>query len=94
MDSTPCLSRESWTPWTLGSFPLDFTIDEIPSALGYGIWGDHGMAGLALADGPFSGRAANVPVSGTVKVALPFAFGDVSGTNPGGTGHATWTGVC
>ena len=77
----------------LGELPLDFTIDEIPSALGYGIWGDHGMAGLALADGPFSGRAANVPVSGTVKVALPFAFGDVSGTNPGGTGHATWTGV-
>ena len=77
----------------LGELPLDFTIDKIPGALGYGIWGDHGMAGLALADGPFSGRAANVPVSGTMKVVLPFAFGDVSGTNPGGMGPATWTGV-
>ena len=77
----------------LGELPFDFTIDEIPGALGYGIWGDHGMAGLALADGPFSGRANGIPINGTMKVVIPFAFGNVSGTNPGGMGGATWTGV-
>ena len=77
----------------LGQLPVAFTIDEISGALGYGIWGDHGMAGLALADGPFSGRANGIPINGTMKVAIPFAFGDVSGTNPGGMGSATWTGI-
>ena len=77
----------------LGMLLTDITIDEIPDALGYGFWGEHGMAGLVLADGPFSARTASIPFSGNMKMAIPFAFGDVSGTNPGGTGGATWTGI-
>ena len=71
----------------------DITLDKIPEVLGYGIWGKHGMAGLTLADGPFFGRVTDIPFSGDMEVAMPFAFGDVSGTNPDGVGSAAWTGV-
>ena len=71
----------------------DFTITEMPKGLGYGFWGEHGMAGLFIADGPFTGEASNIPFSGQMEVAIPFAVGDISGTNPRGTGSATWTGI-
>ena len=71
----------------------DATIVEIPGGLGYGIWGEHGMAGLAVAEGPYAGRVNAIPFSGGMKVAIPFAFGDVSGSNPEGVGGAAWTGV-
>lgn len=72
----------------------DITVTDIPEALSYGFWGEHGAAGLALADGPFSGRAGDlIPFSGDMKVAIPFALGDVSGTNPRGPGSATWAGI-
>ncbi len=72
----------------------DITVTDIPEALGYGFWGEHGAAGLALADGPFSGRASDlIPFSGDMKVVIPFALGDVSGTNPRGPGSATWAGI-
>ena len=57
------------------------------------MWGQHGMAGLVIADGPFSGRTASIPFNGDMDAAIPFAFGDVSGTNPGGSGRATWSGI-
>lgn len=71
----------------------EVTIVEIPEGLGYGIWGEHGMAGLAIAEGPYSGRVNDIPFSGDLKAAIPFAFGDVSGSNPEGVGGATWTGI-
>ena len=71
----------------------DITVTEIPEVLGYGFWGEHGAAGLALADGPFSGRVDIIPFSGDMKVVIPFALGDVSGANPRGSGSATWTGI-
>lgn len=75
--------------------PGDVTIvlDEIPQATGYGLWGEHGMAGLILADGDFTASASGFPISGKMQAAIPFALGDVSGTNPVGTGSATWTGI-
>ena len=77
----------------IGVLLPDITLGEIPEGLGYGLWGQHGMAGLVIADGPFSGRVGDIPFSGDMDVAIPFAFGDVSGTNPGGSGKATWSGV-
>lgn len=73
-------------------FPA-ITISDIPAVLGYGFWGEHGAAGLTLADGPFAGRAGIIPFRGDMKVVIPFALGDVSGTNPRGSGSATWTGI-
>ena len=70
----------------------DITITEIPEVMGYGFWGEHGMAGLSIADGPFSGRAQGLPFSGNMQVVVPFAFGDASGSNPTGVGEASWTG--
>ena len=71
----------------------EIALVEIPQGLGYGLWGEHGMAGMVMADGPFSGRVADVPFSGDMQVVMPFAFGDVSGTNPEGVGSATWSGI-
>lgn len=71
----------------------DITVTEIPEGLGYGFWGEHGMAGLTLTDGPFSGRVSEIPFGGDMKVAIPFALGDAAGTNPDGMGSAIWTGI-
>ena len=80
-------------PSDVGVLLPDITLSEIPEGLGYGLWGQHGMAGLVIADGPFAGRVADIPFNGDMDVAMPFAFGDVSGTNPGGSGGATWSGI-
>ena len=80
-------------PSDIGVLLPDITLSEIPEGLGYGLWGRHGMAGLVVADGPFSGRVADIPFNGNMDVAVPFAFGDVSGTNPDGSGRATWSGI-
>ena len=77
----------------IGALFPEITIDQIPEGFGYGFWGEHGMAGLSFVDGPFSGRVTNIPFSGDMTVAIPFALGDVSGSNPGRNGSATWTGI-
>ena len=68
-------------------------VTETPAGLGYGFWGEHGMAGLTLVDGPFFGRVNDIPFGGDMKVVIPFALGDAAGTNPDGMGDATWTGI-
>ena len=85
--------RGDLDPSDIGVLLPDITLSEIPEGLGYGLWGLHGMAGLVVADGPFSGRVADIPFNGNMDVAVPFVFGDVSGTNPGGSGRATWSGI-
>ena len=81
----------------IGELLPQFTLTKIPEVQVYGFWGEHGMAGLALADGPYSGQiddaALVIPFDGHMKAAIPFAFGDASDTNPSGTGSATWTGI-
>ena len=77
------------------------TVTEIPEVEVYGFWGEHGMAGLALADGPYAGQIQiddddnmfAIPFDGRMKVVIPFALGAASGTNPSGMGSATWTGI-
>ena len=77
------------------------TVTEIPEVQVYGFWGEHGMAGLALADGPYAGliqiddddNMFAIPFDGHMKVVIPFALGAASGTNPSGTGSAAWTGI-
>ena len=71
----------------------EITIIEIPEGQVYSLWGKHGMAGLFLADDPFSARVNNIPLSGDMKVAVPFVLGDAAGTNPDSIGGATWTGI-
>ena len=83
----------------IGVLLPEITLTEIPEVQGYGFWGEHGMAGLALADGPYAGQIDGdelpipVPFNGHMKAVIPFALGDASGTNPSGTGSATWTGI-
>ena len=69
------------------------TITDIPQGLGYGFWGEHGMAGLFLVDGQFSAQSGVISFVGDVTVAVPFVHGDASVTNPEGIGGATWTGI-
>lgn len=71
----------------------DITITDIPQGLAYGFWGEHGVAGVFLADGPFRGESNNIPFSGDMIAIVPFVIGDVSGTSPEGVGEATWTGI-
>lgn len=68
-------------------------VTETPEGLGYGFWGEHGMAGLTFVDGLFFGRVNDIPFGGDMKVVIPFALGDAAGTNPDGMGDATWTGI-
>lgn len=81
----------------IGVLLPEITLTEIPEVQVYGFWGQHGMAGLALADGPYAGQIDDdvlaVPFNGHMKVVIPLALGDVPGTNPSGTGSATWTGI-
>ena len=74
----------------------DASITASASATSYGVWGQHGFAGLEIASGPFSGSLEGVPFSGSIKGAVSYAFGTVNPTNPTnptGSGSATWRGV-
>lgn len=58
----------------------------------YGVWGTYGFAALIVGTGALTGTLDDDPVSGTLHVARAYALGDASGSNPAGTGSATWTG--
>ena len=70
-----------------------------PSATSLGFWGEHGFAGVAIGNGPLSGRISlenipnPVPFDGRLQFALAYAMGAVTGSNPPGTGGATWEGI-
>ena len=74
----------------IGALLPGLIITEIPEALGYGFWGEHGMAGVSVANDPFSGRASGIPFSGDMAVAVPFVLGHIADSNPGA---ALWTGI-
>lgn len=69
------------------------TISSLPSAMNYGFWGDYGFGGISIADGPMAGQYMGVSFSGEYKTATSVAIGDITGTNPGGVGAATWSGL-
>ena len=72
-----------------------------PTATAFGAWGEQGFAGVIVATGDLTGQAqptvdgtqTMVEFTGQLKYAMAFAMGDTSGTNPMGTGVATWEGV-
>lgn len=69
------------------------TITDFPIALSYGFWGLHGFAAVEIGDGPLSGRIQGVSFRGDASRAAAYVLGDASGTNPTGTGSATWSGI-
>ncbi len=64
-----------------------------PAVTGYGFWGEHGYAALALSTGPVTAEIDGTSFSGDFSMAQAYVAGDAAGTNPSGTGSATWTGI-
>ena len=62
-------------------------------ATNYGFWGEHGYATLMLGGGPVTVEIAGTAFSGDYTTAEAYMAGDATGTNPSGTGSATWTGI-
>ncbi len=69
------------------------TVTAAPAAMSYGFWGEHGFAAVTLAAGPLSGDIDGDAFGGNFSLATAWAAGDATGTNPGGVGGATWTGI-
>ncbi len=59
----------------------------------YGFWGEHGHAAVEIGTGTLSASADGQQWRGTFKAAYAWAAGEASGTNPAGTGSATWRGI-
>ncbi|MCY3824045.1 MAG: hypothetical protein OXG62_09275 [Nitrospinae bacterium] len=64
-----------------------------PTVESYGFWGAHGYAALELGEGPLTGEVEGTAVSGRFAFARAYAAGAASGSNPAGTGSATWSGI-
>ena len=69
------------------------TLTESPSYDTYGVWGQYGTLHLQVVDGPMAGQVQGVPFTGDLSYAVAFILGNATGTNPQGTGSATWRGV-
>ncbi len=86
------------TATTTSSFEVTETLSGVtvtatPEAMSYGFWGEHGFAAVTLAAGALSGDIDGDAFSGEFSLATAWATGDATGTNPGGMGSATWTGI-
>ncbi len=64
-----------------------------PMVTGYGFWGDHGYVALALSGGTITAEIDGTSFSGDFSMAQAYVAGDAAGSNPSGTGSATWTGI-
>ena len=69
------------------------TLTEYPSYDTYGVWGQYGALHLQVVDGPMAGESQGFPFTGDLNYAVAFILGNATGTNPQGTGSATWRGV-
>ena len=83
---------------TRGRFEITEIADGVrvnadPTVHAYGFWGAHGYAALELGAGPLTGDADGSALTGDFAFARAYAAGDASGTNPAGTGSATWSGI-
>ena len=65
----------------------------LPSYDTYGVWGLYGALHLQVVDGPMAGEVQGVPFTGDLSYAVAFVLGNATGSNPPGTGSATWRGV-
>ena len=86
------------TATTTGEFEITeslsgVTVTAAPEAKSYGFWGEHGFAAVTLAAGVLSGAIDGEAFRGRFSLATAWAAGDATGTNPGGIGGATWTGI-
>ena len=71
----------------------ELTLTASPEVTSYGFWGAHGFAALALGTGSLAATIEGASFSGDFAVAQAWAAGDAAGTNPAGTGSATWRGI-
>ena len=69
------------------------TVTASPTVTSWGFWGEHGFAALALGAGPLTAAVDGTAFGGTFALATAYALGDAAGTNPTGTGSATWVGI-
>lgn len=69
------------------------TVSASPDVDSYGFWGEHGFAAVQIGSGALTVRIDGTPYTGNFDTASAYALGDASGTNPGGTGSARWTGI-
>ena len=67
-------------------------ITNFPSSTSFGFWGDHGYAAIDILNGPMAGRIVGESFDGELSFVAAYAFGDATGTNPTGSGSATWRG--
>ena len=72
---------------------LDVDELSLPLLHAFGFWGEHGSAVLAVMDGPLSGRVEGIRVEGEASMTTQAVAGVASGSNPGGLGSATWSGI-
>ena len=92
-------SRGGFDTATLhGVFEVEESIPEItltagPTINSYGFWGAYGFAAIDIVDATVSGLTDGTEISGSMGFAGAYIVGDTSGSNPGGTGTATWTGI-
>lgn len=73
----------------------------VPTATGYGLWGNYGFAALEVASGFWSGKVSlsmagrqigDPSFEGELSYAWAYTVGETAGTNPTG-GRATWRGI-
>ena len=74
-------------------FFAETTLTEYPSYDTYGVWGQYGALHLQVVNGPMAGESQGFPFTGDLNYAVAFILGNATGTNPQGTGSATWRGV-
>ena len=75
-------------------FFAETTLTEYPSYDIYGVWGQYGALQLQVVDGPMAGQIQEGNLfTGDLGYAVAFVLGNATGTNPQGTGSATWSGV-
>ena len=81
-----------------GVFEVEESIPEVtlttsPTINSYGFWGEYGLAAIDIVDATVSGLVDGTEISGSMGFAGAYVIGETSGSNPGGTGSATWTGI-
>ena len=72
---------------------LGVTVTEDPKSTTHGLWGKHGYASVAVIEVPYSANVEGITSRGRISMRSAFVSGDSSGSNPEGTGGATWSGV-
>ena len=59
----------------------------------YGFWGKYGWAAVEIGTGGLSAEAGGQTWTGSFTAAHAWAAGEPTGSNPSGTGSATWRGI-